>query len=211
MFARFPKAIGLLMAFLLAPAASFAAQQPLLKPKFCFAGNCFPTLSQAEAELRANSGPYGALWTLDSVTHYDDSVAGGVVLSRKYIVRDQEASAAYKPGYRVGGSGPKEGICAAQSDPRDPNLCAEEAEGVAGLMAKYRAQAPDCIYSDERYEGGYGAPYVSVRDRGGYGMVDFVKYTGSESRYYRVLGLVPWVGCSQSQPARASADQGSEF
>ena len=200
MHVRIVKALVLLLALSLPSAIATAAQQPPIEPKFCFGNKCFPTLSQAEAELRATSGPYGSLWTHEKVSHYRDAVPGGAVLSHRYVVRDQEALAAYKAGYRVGGNGAKEGICTAQVDPRDPFLCADESEAVEGMMAKYRASSLDCTYSDERYEGSYGTPYVSVRDGGGYGSVYYSKPSRPEQRFYRYSIWCPGWGSPTPSP-----------
>jgi hypothetical protein len=106
----------------------------------------------------------------------------------------------YKPGYRVGGNGAKDGICAAQVDARDPYMCADEGEAVAGQMAKYRASSPDCIFSDERYEGAYGSPYVSVTDSGGYGVVYHSMPTAAQSRYYKYSIWCPGWGRLEPSP-----------
>jgi len=112
--ARVLKNILLLLVLSLLPVVASAAQQPLAETKFCFEGKCFPTLSQAEAELRSKAGTYGPLWTKARVSRYMDSV-----LMHQYVVKDQEAETMYKPGYRASGNGVREVNCAAQMDPYD--------------------------------------------------------------------------------------------
>lgn len=211
--ARCLTSLCLLLTLLTLPFVSAATQQPLLETKFCFGGNCYPTLSQAEADLRATSGPYGSLWQLEKISHYMDAVPGGVVLMHRYVVKDQEALLTHKPGYRVGGNGAREGICSAQADPRDPTMCASLEEGVEGMMAVYRSQtAPfNCVYSNERYEGSFGEPYVSVRDSGGYGTIDYVKPTLPESKFYKYSVWCPGWGAPDASPRELQLTKAQHF
>ncbi|MFL9584473.1 RHS repeat-associated core domain-containing protein [Stenotrophomonas sp. AB1(2024)] len=195
MLARTLSCISFICALSLLPAIALAAQQPLVEPKFCFDDKCFPTLSQAESELRAKAGPYGSLWTKERVSRYTDSA-----LRHAYVVNDQPAQTMYEPGYRAGGSGVSEVNCAAQIDPYDPGMCAGEAEAVDANMAKSRAGLPECVFSDERYEGSFGSPYVSVRSVGRYGAVYHSKPRAADSKYYKYSLLCPGWGTSVPSP-----------
>jgi RHS repeat-associated protein len=177
------------------PATAIAAQQALAEPKFCYEGSCFPTLSQAEAELQAKAGRYGSLWTKQSVSRYMDSV-----LVHRYVVPDQAAQRMYSPGYRASGNGASETGCAAQVDPYDLTMCANEAEAAQAYMAKSRATYPECVFSDERYEGAYGSPYVTVRSVGRFGAVYHSMPTKNGARYFKYSVLCPGWGTSIPDP-----------
>jgi RHS repeat-associated protein len=123
------------------------------------------------------------------------------VLMHRYVVKDQEAETMYKPGYRASGNGVREVNCAAQIDPYDGGMCASEAGAVDGMMALFRSTLPDCVISNERYEGSYGSPYVSVRTvSSGYGAVYHSKQRAGESRYYKYSLLCPGWGTTVPDP-----------
>lgn len=207
MVARFLKTLSLLFALSLLPVAALAAQQTLLEPRYCFNGACFPTLSQAEAELRAKAGSYGALWTRDRVYPYMGS-GPSAVFRHAYVVKDQEAQIMYKPGYGTGGDPVRQGMCTAQTDPYDPYMCADESEAVEGTMATFRASFPQCVFSNERYEGSYGSPYVSVRNDG-YGTVRHSK--SSDPKYYKYSIWCPAWGSTPPRPAPTRIVQDPAF
>lgn len=45
---------------------AFAQQSPL-PSEFCYEARCYPSLAQAEADMRASTGVYGPLWRLNKV------------------------------------------------------------------------------------------------------------------------------------------------
>lgn len=195
MYARIGFVLSLIAGLSFLPVTAIAAQQALAEPKFCYEGSCFPTLSQAEAELQAKAGPYGSLWTKQSVSRYMDSV-----LVHRYVVPDQAAQRMYSPGYRASGNGASETGCAAQVDPYDLTMCADEAEAAQAYMAKSRATYPECVFSDERYEGAYGSPYVTVRSVGRFGAVYHSMPTKNGARYFKYSVLCPGWGTSIPDP-----------
>ncbi|MDQ1061692.1 RHS repeat-associated core domain-containing protein [Stenotrophomonas sp. SORGH_AS_0282] len=153
-------------------------------PRFCYQGSCYPTLHQAEAELRANAGPYGSLWIKGKTQHYMDSVSGPV-LRIEYKVNDHEPSVMYPPGYIVGSMQASDGICSPAADPHEPQKCADEAEGVAGAMARYRSLWPSCTFVEQGYDGHHADPYATVRNFYGYGMIGFKSTLGAAERNFR--------------------------
>lgn len=193
--ARVLKYLYFLLLLSLVPNVSSAAQQQLSEPRFCYDGECFPTLSQAEAKLRAKAGTYGSLWTKKSVSRYMDTV-----LVHRYFVEDQPAETMYNPGYRASGNGASEVRCAPQVNPYDPKMCADEVENAEAYIAGSRATYPDCVISNERFEGGYGSPYVSVRSVGRYGAVYHSMPTRNGARFFKYSILCPGWGTSIPDP-----------
>lgn len=112
----------------------------------------------------------------------------------QYTVEDQEPSVLYKPGYVVGSKDSREGICRAEPDPYFPYKCGDEDEGVAGLMAGYRADAGSCIYTDIGYEGQHASPYAKISRTYGYGEIRFLASESGAVRGYRYSVWCPGWG-----------------
>jgi len=198
----FSRLSRLLLAASLVAIGTGAVRAQNTEPRFCY-NTCYPTLHEAEAELRDTAGSYGSLWKKEKTHLYMDTGQGPVYFIR-YVLEDQPARPMYKPGYTVAGHTANEGICAALGQPYNTTSCLDEAEGVAGMMALLRSRSPSCTYVELGYFGSYGVPYVSTRSNGSYGVVSFTSVlAGAERREYRYTTWCPGWG-ADSPPSKGS-------
>lgn len=166
----FSTALVLIVLILAAPFSISTAEAQEKRTRYCYK-TCFYTLHEAEAELRANTAPYGALWRKEETsptTIYSDT---DYVI--RYVLDDQPASVMYPAGYTAGGNGALQGICSPVQSPLDKSSCADEDEAVNGMIGLLQANAPNCVYSKEGYTGSHGEPYVHSRDVNGHGQLSF--------------------------------------
>lgn len=170
--------------------SAYSAKAEDRVPRFCYAGTCHATLHAAEADLRSKAGPYGDLWKKGATLYYEWSASGSVFRIR-YYVEDQEPKILYKPGYLAGSMDSRDGICSAEVDPYNTTKCADEAEAVAGMMARYRAISPECTVVDIGYQGHHAEPYAAVRRTYGYGEIRF-RAERAEKYYHYTVWCPGW-------------------
>lgn len=203
----------LLSALVLASAmpAQAQTQTPVKEPRFCYMGFCSPRLATVEAHLRATAGSYGFLWTKVSTTKYMET-ADGPAFRILYEVEDQEPSVMYPPGYETGSKDAKSGICSANADPYEPTRCADEDEGVAGVMGFYRATWPACTHTEHGYEGSHGSPYVSIRQEQRRGRITFLAGGSAATKSYVYTVWCPgWGGKRTSGHKKNAAFEDAEL
>ncbi len=152
-----------------------AAQQSPIPPQYCYDGRCYRTLAQAEADLRASTGIYGALWHLDGVTQTGSGPLG-VVLDYRYWIDDEPPAAKGPIGYAVGG-----GVA----------YPSEEA-GIAAYLAGAQASNPQCEHERVGMLGVHGEPYVHVRASGRKGTVLNFSMVGNDPQPNRYVQIQTW-------------------
>lgn len=159
-------ALLLLAIFVAVPIYIGTAKAHEERTRYCYKTRCY-TLREAEAELRANTAPYGTLWRKEETSPTTIYSATDHVI--RYVLDDQPASVTYPAGYTAGGNGALQGICSPVQSPRDQYSCADEDEAVNGITGLLQANAPSCVYTKDRYSGSHGEPYVHSRDVNGHG------------------------------------------
>lgn len=151
------------------------AQQSPIPPQYCYDGRCYRTLAQAEADLRASTGIYGALWHLGGVTQTGSGPLG-VVLDYRYWIDDEPPAAKGPIGYAVGG-----GVA----------YPSEEA-GIAAYLAGAQASNPQCEHERVGMLGVHGEPYVHVRASGRKGTVLNFSMVGNDPQPNRYVQIQTW-------------------
>ncbi|HDS1598452.1 TPA: RHS repeat protein [Stenotrophomonas maltophilia] len=174
---------------------------PSPNTRYCFGSNCYPSLYQAELELRASGAPYGELWRR-TATEQESVDDAGVVLLYRYVVDDQPPVKLYPFGYMIGGGGTNSVDCVPVQDPHAPYRCAREDDAIEAYMAKLR-MGSDCQFADMGTVGEYREPYSNIQSQGQTGIVRlFASAANFSQRYLRISTWCPaW---SPPQPPSTS-------
>lgn len=106
----------LLLALVLAPSMSRA------QVSACYEGTCYPSLSEAEAAMRADP-LYGNLMGAPTSTLLSKT-ATNVVIQRQYDIDNRPPERFYSPGFQVGGKGAATSGCTPSES--SAAVCADE-------------------------------------------------------------------------------------
>ena len=186
------RALLLLAIFVAVPLCIGTAEAQEKRTRYCYK-TCFYNLHEAEAELRASTAPYGAFWRKDETSPTTISTTTDYII--RYVLDDQPASVMYPAGFMIGGNGVQQGICSPIQSPYDNNSCADEDEGVNGMLAKLKGNSTDCVFTKDGYSGSHGEPYVHSREVNGHGQLTLSSiYAGGIRKKYKYSVWCPGVG-----------------
>lgn len=157
----------LLMLILVWPMTALATPS-----QYCYESACYPTLYEAEADMRAQIA-YGEHLELTRTDPGDGGASNAIVYT--YVASNQPPVHFYPASYTIGGWGYNTypGFCQQSADPALPNSCADEAEIAQNMMAYYINQYPDCSFTNIRVEGSYAEPFQYSYSGGGNGGLYF--------------------------------------
>ncbi|MET4571294.1 RHS repeat-associated protein [Stenotrophomonas rhizophila] len=153
---------------------AFAQQSPL-PSEFCYEARCYPSLAQAEADMRASTGVYGPLWRLNKVNRTGVRTTGDV-LQYSYKVDHQPPEVVGPDEYRVGGGQPYP----------------SEESGIEALLQRLRAGNPQCEIIRVGMVGGHGEPYVRVQGSGRTGTVFDFSNVGNDPQPNKYVQIQSW-------------------
>ncbi|WP_416057083.1 RHS repeat-associated core domain-containing protein [Stenotrophomonas maltophilia] len=130
-----------------------------VEPRFCLTGHeggCFPTLVQAEAQMRKVS-PYGRFLKRKQTTMSSRLVGPVPSLQIHYYVENQLPEKFFQTGYSVGWPGPRFGVCEAAAVPGKyaDHYCKSAEEAVNGFLAYLNAVNGWCKHSLDSITGSY--------------------------------------------------------
>lgn len=130
-----------------------------VEPRFCLTGHeggCFPTLVQAEAQMRKVS-PYGRFLKRKQTTMSSRLVGPVPSLQIHYYVENQLPEKFFQTGYSVGWPGPQFGVCEAAAVPGQyaDVYCKSAEEAVNGFLAHRNAESRRCTFSLDSITGSY--------------------------------------------------------
>lgn len=151
------------------------AQQSSLPSEFCYEARCYPSLAQAEADMRASTGVYGPLWRLNKVNRTGVRTTGDV-LQYSYKVDHQPPEVVGPDEYRVGGGQPYP----------------SEESGIEALLQRLRAGNPQCEIIRVGMVGGHGEPYVRVQGGGRRGTIFDFSNVGNDPQPNKYVQIQSW-------------------
>jgi RHS repeat-associated protein len=148
-----------LIFFLLIVSARLALADYTGDKVYCYQSQCFESLQQAEAAMKADS-IYGGLLQLNATTPNNDLGVGGVTYS--YTVPNQPPQDSWT-SYDANGRGHQ--YCSG-ADPHYPGSCATEQDAAAGWyvieMQSMAQGLPSCTPGAYRFAGSYVNPFESI-------------------------------------------------
>ncbi|MCC8471044.1 DUF6531 domain-containing protein, partial [Xanthomonas phaseoli] len=162
--------------------------------RFCYESACFQTLGEAESEMRSRLA-YGKFLERSGTEVLSPPPNSSIQLL--YIAPDQPPEKFNPASYSIGGwdNGASAGFCQPAGDPNYPNRCAKEEEAIESMKARWQSTYPNCSFTNYRIEGIYGEPFVSSRQQGSVGLLQFAT---PQDRYLKYDTWCP--GWEKSDP-----------
>lgn len=152
---------GRVLALLVAATLSAEASAQSGETEYCYAGNCYDSLSQAEAAMDQANPLYAGLFALKSGST-GSSVVGLKPRYLTYGVSDQPASAFEPLAFNASNvPNPAPSMCSASSNARYPTMCQAESDLIQGLIASYQNAHGASSRVEHDIQGNFANPYFS--------------------------------------------------